>query len=245
MTSFVILFPGRCGGTWLLTVVGSSSYVNLHEERLMNAYNMSIEENYGTKIAVLFQDFLVRDFVYRSPYMKATAFGFSTQFWHVRDSLRFAGLLREFGVRVISLTRKNRVKHALSFLSGEALRSRTGIYHVVRDDPGHDKRMGSFSPDPQELLAKARELELWTERQRLFVKELSAKTLPLAYEDMQQDIFRVADRVYEFLELPDRDQAVLDMLVKNLDDDLSVALENYEDVRKAFAGTEFEQFFDS
>lgn len=243
MLSFVLLFPGRCGGTWLFTIIGSSSYVHIHEERIGNSYDKKVQDQYGEEIGDVVQERIMREFLFKSRYTKATSFGFSVQMRNLRNIKALRNLLKEEKAKIINLTRRNRVKHALSFLSSDELLKSTGIYHVINGDPVYGKRMGTFSPDPVRLLEKARELDLLVQKQRSFIHDLSLKTLPIVYEDMVADISVIADKVYDFLELPDRESARLDKLVKNMDDDLRNALSNYDEVFSAFKGTEFEHCF--
>jgi len=241
--SFVILFPGRSGGTWLLSILGSSAYTQLHEERLRNSYNVAFERRWGEAAAVAAQELLIRDFLRPNRYVHPTAFGFITRFAHVLDRGSFRRILKQHNARVISLTRENRVKHALSFLSGEDLHRRTGLFHVIPRDSDSGEAMGSFSPDPDVMVRVATRLEREIELQQAFVSNLGLGVLHLTYEQMQANIAQVTNDVYEFLGLPDADQAVVSLLRKNMSDDLREALPNYDAVRERFRGTKFEVYF--
>lgn len=246
-TSFVVLFPGRSGGTWLFSIIAGSAFARVHEEALRNSFDRITLNKWGKDAATHFQKALMWNFMRPSFYTKATTFGFITRFGHVRNLLDLQFLLKQYNAKIISLTRDNRVKHALSFVSGHDLHRRTGLFHIIPDNPDSGLPMKSFLPDPDELYDKVVWLEKWVTEQKAFVthcvNHLGVEALHLTYEEMQANVSGIAQKVYEFLDLPDVEGAAMDLLQKNMDDDLRKALPNYGVVRERFRETEFEYYF--
>ena len=111
---FVILFEGRAGSTYLTELLNSHPNIRAHMEILGPLRNdlpiAQLQRTRKTLMAPIIGRF--------------GAVGFKTKLRILTDSKAFAELLKELGVKIINLQRKNKVKEALSEISSNILKEK-------------------------------------------------------------------------------------------------------------------------
>jgi LPS sulfotransferase NodH len=214
---FVILFPGRTGSSFLVSCLHSHPSVIVEGERLVRRsarrQQRWLRRLYDTR---------------REP--SVVAVGFKTKLKDVWSLDAFAALLRERGVRVIALRRRDVVRLAVSTINARRVLERTGRWN---------QHAGSLALPPLQVapadlermiencIARQNELER-------YVADLGLRTLQLDYDDLLLDRDRWLGQVTAFLDLAP--QPLHSDVVKATDDDLRRALANYDEIAAHFRG---------
>jgi LPS sulfotransferase NodH len=225
--SFVLLFQGRTGSTYLTEALAS------HPE-----IKMLGEDFAGRKKAPSIQLQAMREFLTPPLLGSYRAIGFKIKLQDVGDPEGFAELLKEKRVYIIHLGRRNRVKHAVSWINALPLYNLTGDWNLYKD--GH--RPGALIIDPAEFRTALEQVE---ERHRVlrgYVMSLELPTLSLHYEDLLIDKRNTIDLVFSFLSVPS--QPGEGKAIKNTSDDLRQAIKNFDELRSLYTGTPYETMFD-
>jgi LPS sulfotransferase NodH len=217
VTRFVILFPGRTGSTYLTACLSSHPAVVAEGERLVRR-------------SARWQERWVRRLYDRPRPRGVRAVGFKTKLKDVRDLDAFADLLRERSVRVIELGRRNLVKLAVSTLNARRLKARDDLWNRTA---GTDE-LGPLDVAPRDLLETIRACGEAQGVVSAYVARLELATLRLEYEDLLADREAWLGRVATFLEIPAR--AMQGDVLKATDDDLRVAIADFETIRRALDG---------
>jgi hypothetical protein len=195
-----------------------------------------------------------------------SAVGFKLAYVHCEPPFGFPAILdylaRDKGVRVIHVQRRNMLKS----LASEKMAEVTGEYMRIRAFPGFRGLLRDFA-HPARALQRARVVVKQSIRQshmptsvRLSVEECKAYFMATKSAiSRHEELFRDHDKMSVFYEeiLSSRDEVfaraqsflgveprtlTVDLRKQN-PDDLRALIENYEELRKAFADTEYEEFF--
>lgn len=156
----------------------------------------------------------------------------------VDDVAGFLADLHESGWKFIYLSRQNVVRHALSSI----MREKTGVTHTFGDTP---KAPGEYP----RVTVDVDVLRTWIEQKReREVEELEAlgdiPRLNVLYEDMDGEVAQAATtaRVVEWLGLPEAEMSA--KIRPNTPKRLSDLVENVDELREAFAGTDVAPFLE-
>lgn len=221
---FVILFPGRTGSSHLVSCLGSHPAVVAEGERLVRqdaAWQQRwIREFYGPRAAPV-----------------PASVGFKTKLKDVWDLDAFGRLLAGLEVRVIELARRDIARLAVSTLNARRLHEQHGRWNRTEDTPP----LGPLAVTGAELEESMRLCEESQEELRRFVRALGRPTLSLDYEELRTDTPATLSRVLRFLDVPDAPMA--SSVAKATEDDLRVALADYDAHRRHFAGTRWAASF--
>jgi LPS sulfotransferase NodH len=225
--SFVLLFQGRTGSTYLTEALAS------HPE-----INMLGEDFSGHRKKSSLQLQAMREFL--TPPRSGTyrAIGFKIKLHAVADPEGFAELLKKKLAYIIHLGRRNRVKHAVSWINASRLYNITGDWNLYSEE----HRPVALTIDPVEFRTALGRVE---ERNRLlrdYVISLELPMLSLYYEDLLIDRRNTIDLVLAFLGVPLR--LVEGKAVKNTSDDLRQVIKNFDELRSLYTGTPYERMFD-
>lgn len=225
---FVILFTGRTGSTYLTTALNAHPQVRASGERLSQLRPAGAEAQLSWAKAYL----------RGGPVGRHRAVGFKTKHRDVLDPTAFGDLLRALGVRVISMNRRNHVKHAVSRITARHLQTATGRWNRFAGD----ERPGLIPVDPVEFEERLREVVAEKNAATGYVARLGLPELDVDYEDLLIDPDVSFRRVLEFLDV--RPRAMEVVTLKNTSDDLREVISNFHDLRSRYAGTEYETMFD-
>jgi hypothetical protein len=227
LTSFVVLMQGgRVGSAYLISALDSHPSIRAYQEILVDKESSEQVEVYTR---------LLRSKVIS----KVKAVGFKTKLSDVVDPETFSEYLNRNGVKVIALRRRNLVKIVVSWINCERLFKATGRYHLYgSDDP--------VDPTHLDLDDFAVRLHCVSEQRDRFEEfvwgQLETQVLTIWYEDMfSSESHEAISSVLRFLGVKIR--PVHGTTSKVTSDDLSDAIANYEELRTAYFGTEYEEMF--
>jgi hypothetical protein len=219
---FVVLFLERSGSSYLVDALGRHPDVEAAGEIFVDTpWQAKAIHRYLT-----------------AP-VPAHARGFKLKAIDVEDPVDFGAVLSDVGARVLCLSRRNRVKQAISRCNAIRLHDRTGEWNLWQATPSLTEPLVVPLPDFE------RELRRITEHHDhllQLVAGLELPTLSLQYEDLllrEDSTFELAFRFLGVDPLP-----VTGETRKNTPDDLRSAVANFDDLRAAYAGTSFEAMFD-
>ena len=227
-TRLVIFAQGRTGSELLCDLLHSHSLIHCDKEIL----NQPVLSPYGH----------IRRCALSST---KNTYGFKmkidqlTQRQKVRDVKAFLTRLHEEGWKIIYLSRRNLLRHALS----DVLRVRSGKAHRYRSRDGAQPKVEKIPVDCESLL---RGMEV--RKARLAQEEQALSDLPclrLIYDDdlytnEQQE--RTLNRIVSWLGL--EHEPLRSELVRNTPERLSDLVANYDELADSLAGTEYVQFLD-
>jgi LPS sulfotransferase NodH len=227
---FVVLFIERDGSTYLVSTLGSHPDVHTVYER----FAVMRQKGDGPEDQL---DWARR---YFTPPLIGTkaAVGFKTKLVDVLDHGGFVQVLQEKGVRIIHMQRRNRIKAVVSRINARRLYEKTGNWNLYKESD----RMPPMTVDLDEFKSFVREREEADRVLAEYVAGLGLNTLTVCYEDMLQDRDAVFAGVFDFLNL--RPWPVTSKTKKHTSDDLRDVIQNYDEVRAAFAGSDYENMFD-
>jgi LPS sulfotransferase NodH len=224
---FVLLFQGRTGSTYLTEALSSHPEINVLGEKFHNRSNRP-----GVQLQAM------REFLTSPPFGNYRAKGFKTKLHDVGDPEGFAELLKKRSVYIIHFGRRNRVKHAVSWINAWRLYNVNGDWNLYKAS----ERPAALTIDPAEFRTMLERIE---ERNRLlrdYVMSLELPTLSLYYEDLLVDERNTIDLVLSFLGVPS--QPVGGKAIKNTSDNLRQVIKNFDELRSLYTGTPYETMFD-
>lgn len=227
---YVLLFETRSGSSYLTGVLAAHPDIRAWGEKFKTD-----SRNGGDQIS------RIRDFLRGSPdasQSPPSIVGFKTKHQDIVDPEGLASLLRELNARIICLTRRNRVKQAVSWFNAVRLHDRTGRWNLYQDKD----RLTPFTIDPIEFAEKLRDVE--TARRTLldYVTDIELPTLMIQYEEFLRNGQETIDMVFSFLgvtgKTPERTS------LKNTSDDLRSVLDNLSELKEHLRGTSYVAMFD-
>lgn len=225
---FVVLFPGRSGGTYLGTALASYPGCVFETEPLGIRRNLGVEGQLRW----------TRRFLRGRPLTRRTAIGLSTKVADLADPDGFAELLRRLDGRAILLRRNNEVKQVVSIVRARLLRDTVGRWNL-RDAAGTP---GPVHIDPADFERRLRDVRTRNLETVAYAETVGVPLLRLDYEDLLVRPDESLGRVLAFLGLEVR--PLTPVTVKATSDDLRRAVENFDELRAAYAGTEWAGQFD-
>lgn len=228
VTRFVILFEGRTGSSYLVSSLATHPRVRAEGEALVRLKDLGHDAQ---------ADWVRRTLA--APLLgKWGAIGFKTKLRDIADREQFAELLREQGVKIIHMQRRNRVKVAISEINCNVLYERTKQYNVYKKED----RLPAIRievPDFKEILSMRERLD---EELKHFVDGLRLSVMNVFYEDLLLDEENTLNGIYQYLGVPSR--MTKGASYKNTSDNLRDALLNFDELRASVAGTSYEKMFD-
>jgi hypothetical protein len=225
---FVILFPGRSGGSYLASALEQHPDVRILKEPL------GVRKQSGTRRQMRW----LRRYLRGRDAPGARAIGITTKFIDLADEEAFRAELRRQQARIVLLVRSNDVKHAVSMMRARVLNDTFGIWNRSGSDP----ELGPVTIDPEEFGVR---LERGRQRKEVISAYAEGLGLPLLRVDYRELLVEPQPtfvRVFEHLGVPPL--AVTGSTAKTTSDDLRESISNFDDLRARYAGTEYEAMFD-
>jgi LPS sulfotransferase NodH len=224
----VVVCTGRSGGTFLGTTLASAPKWAFETEPL------GIRRDLGAAGQLQW----ARRFLTGPRWRRPEAIGMSTKVADIEDPDGFAAMLRDLDARAVLLLRRNEVKQVVSILRARVLRDTVGRWNL-RDD---SDRPGPIRVDPEDLATRLEWLRERNAETVDYAEALGVPLLRLHYEDLLVEPDRAFARVFAHLGLPDR--PLTPVTVKATSDDLRGSVENFDELRAAFADTPLVAQFD-
>ncbi len=230
---FVILFTGRSGSSYLSSLLDSHPNVICEGEMLAEILRVGRPpERQLIWSRKLFQTKRPR---------KIVSVGFKTKLDDIYNTDGFRDLLDEFGVRLVHLIRQNLVKQVISALNAERLYETTGQWNVLNErGPIHQYAPLSVDADRFDRLLHYR--VSGETRLAEFVSKMQRPMTHVIYEDLLISREQTLGALYDFLNVPHR--SVTSRFEKHTPDNLREAIANFDELKRRYAGTDFEPMFD-
>lgn len=241
-TIFVVISRGRTGSNLLMSLLDSHPRISIRGSII----GESVMANPSRK------DEIVR--MGTVPYLKQcfkrtgfeSAVGIKILYYQVehvyekRNDVRGLKDLMDFiishqGIRIIHLKRRNR----LETLTSIRVAAFTKKYRLL-DGPEKTVDATRITLSPEESEREFRQIEEW---ENLYGNALNGhKTLEVYYEDLSQNTATECNRIFDFLGV--HSQSVNTHMQKQRRRPLEQVIENYNDLKKYFEGTEYARFFE-
>jgi LPS sulfotransferase NodH len=164
--------------------------------------------------------------------------GFKTKPANILDRDRFTELLYEHQCRIIYLLRRNRVKSVVSHLNGKRLAAKTGMWGLYDEA----NRPDSFSIDPIEFDETLKHREKVEGDLSDYIHSLKLPLLTISYEDLLVKPDELLSKTQTFLGV--EPQPLKAGNLKITSDDLRDVLDNFDELRARYVGTQYEAMFD-
>ena len=234
VSRFVVLFEGRSGSTYLVEALDSHPDIRAEREEFARLAKQVKDRDAEPSIQVEW----AREFYSTESCAGSRAVGFKTKWKDILEPEAFASFLRESGIRVILLHRRNRIKLLVSLFRAMRLEEETGDWNLYDER----SRQAPITIDARAFAERLAATEGRHDALLSYAGGLGVPTLELYYEELLGNEQAVFDRVCRFLSVPYRPLA--GNTRKHTSDDLRDAVVNFEALRSAYVGTPFEAMFD-
>ncbi len=234
-TRFLLMFAGRTGSTFMMDILAKQPAVKAGMEELVWYRHRHAEE---PEVAAREQRAFAERFYATEIPEGCRAVGFKTKLYDIVDRDDFAPLLRDLGVRLIRMRRRNVLKLAISAMNAKRVHEKTGRWNIWSDADRPD----AITIDVEELMARIRRRDVTEERIGAFCEQFETEPLEIWYEDLLADVRATLERVGSFLgfELT-QDAQERSEVRKVTSDDLRDAIANFDEVEKALEGTDYQR----
>lgn len=228
-TPFVIIFQARVGSTLLQTLLDSHPLITATGEPFTPPSGRDAEAQIAWARAY-----------WRTGrgLGRRRVLGFKTQWADIADPDRFGRLVRQCRARIIRMYRRNAVKTAVSWVTGEERYRATGEWNRRVGEA----RLAPVHIDPAVLAESLAFVERHRREIEQFVESLAVPTLSVAYEDLLKRRQAVLQEACRFLGV--RSRPLTSSLAKNTSDDLRHSVANFDQLRDRYRGTRYEAMFD-
>lgn len=228
VAKFVILFEGRTGSSYLLSILNAHPQIRAYGEELVRLKNAGFDA----------QEEWIRRAL--TPYMlsRHKAIGFKTKLRDIAAQDRFKDLLEELQPTIIHMQRRNRVKVAISEVNANLLHEKIGKYNaesIGERLPPHRIELDDF----RYALTLREDLDSQLLK---FVHSMSLETLDIFYEDILLDKEATIKKIYNTLKVKYKPASAV--TVKNTSDNLRESIVNLDELKNAYLGTQYEPMFD-
>ncbi len=228
-TPYVILFIERDGSTYLSSLLSSHPHIEAVYERfaVLKQKNADASEQL-TWAKKFWSPRIINSF---------SARGFKTKLIDVFDIEGFSKLCREKNVKIIHMSRENRVKAVISKINAKRLYDKSGYWNLYKEE--HRVPATRFEPDEVEILLQERE-KLDQELQT-FVEQLNLPTIKVTYENLMSDRDKTLLEIFNFLKV--QVKPVETKTIKHTSDNLQDVILNFEELKQNYSGTVYFEMF--
>ena len=255
MQTFLLVYYGNTGSSWLIQTLGSAPavFVPAFEPLEKWAWDVSDSERLewirlvfsppGDRSGPVYEEWLAR--LAENPHFSApqrlgfSMVGFKMHAHAIDDRMALLQPLQELGSRVILLQRRNRIKHALSLYRYHEESKSQFDKQGVR--PPSEVDLSVFHRWVRESVVLQRQSEVfWAKAVAVLGRDSLAR---VEYEDFIDEPGKVAtmERLAGFIGIEEFSYTA-SPLRKATSDSLSEAVVNYPALAERYAGTEFAQF---
>lgn len=228
--TFVIIFQGRCGSTYLVEALDSHPEIECVGEKLASLrkkkYNADDQLGWAN------------NFLTHMDSPGVSQKGFKTKLRDVLNKSGFRDLLQSLNTRIIHLRRRNVVKLTISSFNSVRIRKKTGDWNIY--DSTH--KPSETAIDSEVFASWLGGVEKRALDEMAFVVALDLPVLTLFYEDFLCDPSSYFEQIFSFLNVPIRE--VTGKSFKSTNDDLRLAISNFDELRSQYSGTPYEAMFD-
>ena len=235
---YMILFEGRTGSTMM------GQMLNQHTDIIHIGEDVSHLQEQGWEAQKTWMDRLYFDTAnVEDPRIKpgALAVGFKVKLRRIASPPALSSYLEQHQIRVMHMTRENKIKQIVSSIRAIDLYRASGNYNTDGKNP-------IPLPQQQEIpLERFNSTLLWLleAEQQLdcFISKLKVPVIKITYEELFRNRQNTLSRIFEFLHVETRGD-VLPETRKITPDDLQQVLTNYGELKHFYRHTRFGPMFD-
>jgi len=256
MQKFIVLFVGRCGGTWLASLLRSVPEIYMQNEvfggicRNLSGKNdvvpPPITESDLAKYKKQQKTFLEKATVnmpnkfYKGiPSGDETAAGFLLKYRQILDEDDFIDFIQQNNCKIIYLKRENILKQTVSYFGGYHSKKINGSYNVV----GDSKPVGSFEETPQNILEKIKEYDKDNIDFERFLENKEISFHGVTYEELCEDSNSEMNKILEYIGINPQEHYSTDTK-KNLKSSVRDSLVNYDEIYEVLKKTKYAEFLE-
>ena len=230
LRTFVIIFQGRCGSTYLVEALDAHPEIECTGENFAALKKQKHDAHDQLEWAKCYLT------TAESP--QTLEKGFKTKLRDVLDLPGFKELIQSLSTRIIHLRRRNVVKLTISSFNSVRLKHKTGDWNLYKSTD----RLPETVIDLETFASWLGSVEERAVRELSFVERLELPTLTAFYEDFLVNSTKYFEAIFSFLDLPFYD--VKGRAIKSTSDDLRLAISNFEELKSNYKGTRYEWMFD-
>jgi LPS sulfotransferase NodH len=241
-TRFIILARARTGSKMLLSALDNHPQIVSYGEMFQRAGQMRWHPRYGhTPSPVAGEEAwtATESMIFRPYPAPIKAVGFKLFYYHARDeawSTLWQGLQADKALHIIHVRRANMLDMAVSRVFAE----RREEWSTLQGEAGPaTERKDQVNVDYEFCLQLFEETRSWQLDAQAFFAE--QPWLEVTYENMADDFTAESRRVQDFLGLDYAD--ITPKTLKQAQRTLPERVANYDELKAAFAGTEWSRFF--
>ena len=237
MIRFLILFEGRTGSTML------GQMLNQHPQVIHIGEEVSHLQEEGWDAQESWMNNLFFDTQhFKDPRIKkdAKAIGFKVKLRKIASEKALQHYIAEHDLKIIYMTRKNKVKQVISSIRAIDLYKSTGSYNV-------NGNKAIDLPNSQHIpLDRFNTILLWIleaeKRLECFVSRLNAPVLPITYEALTGDRITTLELVFKFLGVKPVESSPITRKITA--DDLGKVVKNLDELKWFYRHTAFGPMFE-
>ena len=237
-TPYVLVFQARSGSTHLTELLDSHPAIHAQKESFATLVRRGRKRGWSPTETARAQLAWMDDYYTSPPTPEVQSWGFKTKFMDIVDRDGFAEVLRKRNVRLVVLTRRNRVKVVVSFLNALRLKDATGGWNLR----GDTERLPAFAVDPEEFDTWLRRYDEALVHIKHFADALGQPTLELEYEDLLTAPDPTLERLCTFLGVPC--VPMRSSTRKNTNDELRRVVINFDELRARYRESPYGPMFD-
>ena len=251
----MIVFAARSGSTFLISILNQHDNIMCYPEVLQHktpdqqkaflegmVRGDKVEKLDGRRRvwrtcrnrAPMFPLFELKSLFHRPDWV-----GLKTQLGQISDRAQFRAIAEENQFRIIQLSRRNPVATAVSALNAHRLKEKFSHHNAK----AATERLGALHIDRDDFDQMLRKREMFKARMSKYVSSINTPIHRCYYEDMLEDRGRFMTGIFDFLDIPMEHVEYKDIIFKNTPRSLDEAILNFDEIRDAYKGTEYEKYF--
>lgn len=242
---FVLLFVGRTGSTFTIDVFNQHPDVKFEGEWI-GTFKDKLDSS-------ILQIQWIRSLFSSENTSSYYAIGFKTKFYDIPDKSAFRQSLIEFRPTILMSQRRNLIKQAISILRinrfaelkkqemdekrWKQSKTNNKVWNIFKQGDG----IGKIRLDVQAVHGWVLEMERSAKKLQDFMNSLDLDIIFFDYEDIIRDTPLFFEKMFRLLGVEPINFKT--RVFKHTADDLSNAIENFEELQDFYNGTKYEQFF--
>ncbi len=230
-TRFIILFEERCGSTFLIDALAQQPGVKAGMELLAEYMGGGHQSQV---------DF-AHEFYTKDLRPNCVAVGFKTKLRDICNTNGFAKIITDLEMKVIRLTRRNKVTGTISALNAKRLEDTYGAWNLEKGMsklPPFHLNIKDFDDRIKFKKDKVQQLDE-------FIDTLGKPVLEIAYEDLNDDPESTLKAIADWISIDLKEDILAGVTVKKaMPNKIYECITNYDELSEHLQGTEYKWMLD-
>ena len=233
---YLILFEGRTGSTMMGQLLNQNPEV-IHIGEDVSKY----QEEGWPKQREWIDNLLFNTSNFSDERIKpgATAVGFKVKLRKIADPLELQHYIENNNIKVIYMTRNNKIKQIASSIRAIDLYSSSGSYNINNDS--QTKVPGAYEISIRRFNNTLIWLQAAEYKLECFISKLAAPIHKVVYEDLCSDMQGTMDNLFSFLEVEPTETKP--KTTKITSDNLEDAISNYKELKEFYSDSIYSHMF--